>query len=311
LPFAAIKPGQTRDLPTRLVQLSQPDPNASTATPAKGEKLKIGEIGQISGDARSQKALKRLSEEKAPTNVAQLVMWRVFAGMEWNDIDRLSKAWANPHEMSLARRFVDRLDDLPKEGTGALLYQIDAPAGASVGASEALAAALKDATILGLKAISGIPDKPEGPAVACKIEIRGNDATVQVATSDSSANAWTTSGKFSLPLSKTKGEFNATSFADALAEGVLDRLVRAQLSPGPRAKGKPTYRIKIENASPLILNGLGVRGDAGAKSETPKVLSGISLSPFRSLTVPASEETVKELGLRKGVRVVTADLSGL
>ncbi len=55
-------------------------------------------------------------------------------------------------------------------------------------------------------------------------------------------------------------KFDAARFSDGLAEGILGRLVRAQLVKGPRAKGKITYGIKIENASPLVLHGLAVVG---------------------------------------------------
>ena len=41
------------------------------------------------------------------------------------------------------------------------------------------------------------------------------------------------------------------------------------------------------------------------------MLSGICLSPRRSMTVPASEEVVKSLGLKKGIKLVALDLSGL
>ncbi len=41
------------------------------------------------------------------------------------------------------------------------------------------------------------------------------------------------------------------------------------------------------------------------------MLSGIALSPRRSMTVPASEEFVKKMGLKKGMKVVAIDLSGL
>ena len=64
-----------------------------------------------------------------------------------------------------------------------------------------------------------------------------------------------------------------------MAEGILNRLVRTQLVKGPRAKGKPTYQIRIENASPLILNGLAALGTESPKDEVPKVLSGISIAP--------------------------------
>jgi hypothetical protein len=92
---------------------------------------------------------------------------------------------------------------------------------------------------------------------------------------------------------------------------VLDRLVRAQLSKGPIVKGKPTYKIQIDNASPLILNGLSVRGTLASADDAPKVLAGISLPPSKKMTVPATGEVVDQLELRKGITVVAVDLSGL
>ena len=59
-------------------------------------------------------------------------------------------------------------------------------------------------------------------------------------------------------------------FADALAEGILNRLVRAQVIKGSaqREKGKLIHQIRIENASPLILNGLALvgTGEQGRRS---------------------------------------------
>ena len=54
LPFADLKAEQTRNLPTRLVSLSQPDPDSETGVsfPAQGEKLQLGDVSQINGDAR-------------------------------------------------------------------------------------------------------------------------------------------------------------------------------------------------------------------------------------------------------------------
>jgi hypothetical protein len=92
---------------------------------------------------------------------------------------------------------------------------------------------------------------------------------------------------------------------------VLSRLVRAQLRRGPTVKGKPTYQVRIENASPLILNGLAIAGAATKEAEPPKELAGICVAPLGSMTVPATEEVVRTLNLKKGIRVVAADLSGL
>ena len=41
------------------------------------------------------------------------------------------------------------------------------------------------------------------------------------------------------------------------------------------------------------------------------MLWGISISPRRSLTVPATEDVVRTLGLKKGIKLVALDLSGL
>ena len=88
-------------------------------------------------------------------------------------------------------------------------------------------------------------------------------------------------------------------------------MVRAQYMRGPNVKGKATYQVRIDNASPLVLNGLAVLGTETKTEEQPKELSGVCIAPRRSMTVPATEEVVKRLGLRKGIRVVAADLSGL
>ena len=78
-----------------------------------------------------------------------------------------------------------------------------------------------------------------------------------------------------------------------------------------RAATQNLAQLRIENASPMILNGLAVLGPASKAAETPKVLSGISIPPRKNLTVPASEEAVKALGLKQGIRVMAVDLSGL
>ncbi len=82
-------------------------------------------------------------------------------------------------------------------------------------------------------------------------------------------------GKFTAAVGY-KGQLGLSStpprFSDGLAEAMLSRLVRAQLVKGPRDKGKVTYGIKIDNASPLILHRLAV---AGAKSQADEASSKV------------------------------------
>jgi len=315
LPFATLKSGQTRHLPTRLVSLSQPDADARLALPAKGEKLQLGDINQLTQDGRVQKALKRLAADKAPSSVSQLVMLNVSSKLDWAAIARISKSWANAHELSMAREFVEKLDTLPEGESGALLCELRPADEAQAAVVDELNKLFDGLTVLGLPVKTVVPSRPDGPALACRIQVGGSadklEAQVQVAKSDGTATKWENVGKFNLPIELKDGKVAGAAFADALAEGILSRVVRAQLSKGPLVKGKQTYKIRVDNASPLILNGLSVQGTVSESGDAPKVLAGISIPPAKNMTVPASGDIVDQLGLRKGIRIIAADLSGL
>ena len=60
-----------------------------------------------------------------------------------------------------------------------------------------------------------------------------------------------------------------------------------------------------------MLNGVAAVGAASGPDATPRVLSGICLSPRTSMTVAVSEEIVDSLGLKKGIKLIALDLSGL
>jgi hypothetical protein len=315
LPFANLKVGQTRHLPTRLVQLSQVDLERPLVMPAKGEKLQISDIAQKNADARVQKALRRLAADKAPATIAQLVMWKIAGGLDWETIAGLAKKSANAHELSLAREFVAKLDTLPEGETGALLCEVRGSEQGHAALAAELTKRLEGETVLGLSVKPTVPTRPDAPCVACKVQLKGTaeapEATVQVAISDGAVTTWLPVGKFTLPVERKDGKVAGDKFADALAEGILSRLISAQLSKGPMVKGKQTYRVRIDNASPLLLNGVAVQGTLAGPDDPLKVLAGISIPPRKNLTVPATGEMVEQLGLKKGIRLIAADLSGL
>jgi hypothetical protein len=311
LPFADLKPGQTRHLPTRLVSLTPPDPQAGLTLPEKGEPLQIGYISQINDNPRVQKALKRLAADAAASAISQLVMWNVAGGLDWDAIAQLSESWANPYDLTLARDFVKHLDTIPEGETGRVQFQVDGKDSATEVMAADLIRVMTGKMVLGLRAESGIPTRPDAPSVSLRIRMNGGNALVQVMSSDGSARNWIPFGKFTLPMRLDHGKFDAARFADSLVEGLLTRLVRVQLLKGPRQNDKPTYRLRIENASPLILNGLAATGTTSQDDENSRVLSGISIPPRHSMTVPAGEEVVKALGLKKGIRVIALDLSAL
>src|SRR5262249_48394509 len=149
---------------------------------------------------------------------------------------------------------------------------------------------------------------------ACKVQLTGKtdkpEATVQLATNNGKGS-WVVAGKFSVPVVVESGKVKAEAFGDSLAEEVLRRLVSVKLIKGSKVKGKKVFGLKVENNSPVILNGLAISGSLTKPNEPAKALLGIALQPRRSLVVPASAEAVEAQGLDKGIRVLALDLSGL
>ena len=220
--------------------------------PAEGEKLQILDVSKANPDPRVQKALKKLAAAKAPTSLSQLVMWRVAADLDWNTIFQLSRKWANRFEIALAQDFVDHLDDSADGETGRLLFEVEGTDAATKAMATEFTKALQGKMVLGLVTAAGIPAKPAGPTVACKIRLNAGEASVQITGSDATAMKWVAFGKFSQPVVQENGKLDVVKFADALADGILNRLVRAQVMKGSaqREKGKLIYQIRIENASP-------------------------------------------------------------
>ncbi len=219
-------------------------------------------------------------------------MWSLVGKLDWTTIALKSKGFANPYELALAQDFVARVSNLPRPTTPAPCFMRSrAQAGTTDALAVQLAATLKDQTVLGLKAQSGVPASPDGPSVACKVVVQDvrtapPRAIVYVATSDPASSSWAPSGKFDLPVSLKDGKPEAAKFAENLAEGLLE-----PPGPGPglqggvMVKGKSVYNgIRLDNASPLVLNGLAILGVGEGKAEkAPKVISGISsLAPFKA-----------------------------
>jgi hypothetical protein len=326
---ALLNPKQTRKLPTRAVSLNPPGPAGTPLVPAKDEVIQLGDINQMNLSPAVSSAATHLSEVKAPETVSQLVFWNLN-GIDWRTIDRLSNRWANNSEITLARSYVERLGRVggeaaaPKGGeSGTMHVEVTTKAAEHEALAADLRSLLSESGLLGLKAEPTLPSRPSGPSIGCRVVItESGEAEVHLATSDTRGSSWTSSGKFTVPApssspvegvpSGSLGTYRAALVADGLAEGVLSRLVRAQLTRGPRDKSNAeTYRIRIDNVSPLILNGLALSGSSSGSSAQVSALSGFSLPPRKSVTLPASGAMVERLGLGDGIKAVAADLSAL
>jgi hypothetical protein len=310
-PSALLNPGQTRHLPTRLVSLSAPDAQGGIKLPEDGEPLRLCDIAETRAPSQVQKALARLAADKASTSLSQLVMWRVSAGLEWETIRALAAKWANGYELTLAKEFVEHLETLPEGEAGSVFLEVDAAGAAGASIAEGVRRAVAQQQMLGLVASIGIPERPDGASVYCRLKIREGEASVQVGGTDARAQRWIPFGKFTVPFVYKGKEIDFQRFADDVAGGVLNQVVRTQVIRGPRENGKPTYRVRIDNASPFMLSGLAAGAATSKDEQAPKVLYEMGIPPHKSMTVPASEEVVKSLGVKKGIRVVALDLSAL
>ncbi len=252
------------------------------------------------------------------------------AGLDWDAIARDSKDWANDHERALARQFVATLDQprdpvptnrlAPPPDSGKLYWELTAKGESGQALAGAIRSVLAKQTVLGLSATEGIPARPAGPGLAWRGVINDDGTiTVLVEVTDAQGAKWTPMGEFTVkrpadanpPTGKEALTRLAAETADQVAAGVLGRVVRVQLSKPKRVQDKLIYQVQIANDSPLVLNGLAVAGpDESGKAEL-KALAGLNVPPHKTMSVPATTELVQRLGLKDGVRVVAADLSGL
>jgi hypothetical protein len=278
--------------------------------PAQGEKLTLGDVAQLNPSPRVAAAVRKLAEEKAPTVASQLVMWNVAAGLDWDAISRLSSGWADPRDVALAKRFVDRLDGPVNEETGRVYIEVDGDKNVAA-AMETLA---KKGSLLGLKVELGIPANPEGPSLALKLVVSGKEKAEGAVQSSDGRGRWVDLGKLTLPLVKKDGKVDPVALADKAADGLLARVVEARLVKGKKVKGHETFTVQLLNRSPLILNGVALAGSEPADPKAPAVpgvLSGLCVGPGKFLTIGAPAEAVERLGLKQGVHVLAADLSAL
>ena len=88
--------------------------------------------------------------------------------------------------------------------------------------------------MLGLKAGLSVPSHPDRPSLACDVQIKGGEARVQLASSDADVKNWNLLGKFAVPVDPNG---DASKLANAVAGGVIDKVVRASIVKGRGRKG--------------------------------------------------------------------------
>ena len=244
-----------------------------------------------------------------------MVLWYVTAGADWDDIGRLSQGWGNAYEIALARQFVATLDQSEGKSTKAtrrlrrLYWEIKAEGDQASKLATSLRELWAKHPVLGLTATEGIPTTPKAPSLACRLEISTHGVEAKLAASHPS-------GSESIPVGTFKIKATDEILASAQTWRRHCRAVTRTTCSHPalaraQEKGKESFRVKIINASPMMLNGLVLGGPKPIDDTPPAVLVGLSIPPLKSLTIGASPDLVKRLHLKEGTRVLATDLSGL
>ena len=118
-----------------------------------------------------QKAMCRLAEEMAPVAVSQLVMWHLVAGLDWNSIAQMSQKWANRYELTLAKTSWHTWIPNPRlKAAGFFLMSREQTKRAK--RWQASSKMIQSKLVLGLLAETGIPPRPNSPAVACRVRLK-------------------------------------------------------------------------------------------------------------------------------------------
>jgi hypothetical protein len=246
-------------------------------------------------------------------------MWHVVDGYDWPTISQLSRAWANAYELTLARQLAHEMSkandskQMPDAEIGTLYWEVTARGESNTARALGIREALTGHTVLGLRTRAGIPVKPDGASMACRIRVDESGILAQLSASNESATGWTATGKTTIPLNDKDGKaLSADQLLDSLAEKILSRVTEARVVQTRSSKGKPSYQIRIHNVSPFILNGIGMTGTSNdGKDARLTALAGFTIPPHKSHAFPASAEMIESVGLKTGIRLVAADLSAL
>ena len=202
LPFADLKPGQTRNLPTCVVSLDgtrcrgrgaacRPRARSSGSSATSREINTIRRCRRRCGGWRPPGADKGL----ATGDVA------VSGGLDWETIAQLSERMGEPLRADLGpgvRRSPGRVG---RGDSGADPAPVRRDRRRRQASAADLSGVLEGKTMLGIQAVIGVPARPDGPSVACRVRLTATEALVQVPAATAHPGLGH-SGKFTLPVAK-------------------------------------------------------------------------------------------------------------
>jgi hypothetical protein len=292
----SIAAGQTLEIDVPSVCLNYGDP-----TPTPKDEFRLVMVEDYTSDARARKALRSLATLGTSQKVAQAVVWNVFNGLSFDAMAAKTSKILNVHELALASKFVDTLDETHDGGdlvsasdlqTGRILVRVTAEGEGARGA-EALAAKLDGSQVMGLPVqVVEVQPKAESLQSAIYIEVAVTALTPSHAAGElrvqsrAPRGGWKSLGKASFETSQQY--MPETGLADAIDRAMAESFIRVKTVK--KAPGLTT--VSVENRLPLTIAGLTLR--TGSDSQAGSLpIDGLGLGPARTTSVKLPAPTAR------------------
>jgi hypothetical protein len=284
--------------------------NYGLAAPTPRDTLILMDVDTYTTDARIRKALRSLATMGTSHGVAQAVMWRICNDLSFEQmIEQSAGKVMNVHEIALASRFVEALDDSKGSdliGAAALtdsrvFVQVEGE-GALAHDARRLQGQLEGLHVMGLplKVVETETIPPSSaPALALKViltEAKTGETRGRIVVSAcSEPNAWSPFGKVAFRENSSISVLDGPSLSKSIDRALAGAFV--SIKPARRTLGSTT--LKLENRLPFTISNVVVR--AGNSSGAPSVpFQGVGVGPARSALLPlqaATASTVEHVEL--------------
>ena len=280
--------------------------NYGVAAPSPRDVFTLMDVARYTADLRVRKALRSLAALGTSQGVAQAAMWRICDDVSFQEMASRDGKVLNPHELALAARFVEAVDQAPGDlvdpaalAEGRVFVNVRAEGPSAVAEADRLAAKLDGLRLLGLPITLVEGDETPtaaAPALFVKLvlsESRDGEAVGRMQVGS------TPTGDLWRPLGKAV-------FRDHSSLAVLDAPTLAALMEHELATSFVTVRVarrsttsttlRIDNRLPFTIAGLSLR--AGASPGSPLVpFDAVGLGPARSLTLPIQAPHAQIMGV--------------
>jgi len=273
--------------------------NFGLPTPTPRDTFTLVDVDDYSADLRVRKSLRSLGILGTSQGVAQAVMWRVCNDLTFEAMAAQAGKVINEHEIALAARFVEALDDSTGSDLvdatslteGRVFVKIQGE-GAMAKDGERLNDQIDKFRLLGLhvRVLEGGELPPTSAALFIKVVLTdskiGETRGRIMVSYASAAGQWAPLGKAKLQDTSSVSVLDGKAMSRIIDRAIASAFVAVR--PARRSVGSTT--LKVDNHLPFTLAAVAVK--AGNSAGAPTVpFHGLGVGPARSALLPIQAAT--------------------